>query len=193
MAELKDRISNHVKAAKAWLGRAEESFDKEEDIRGELNLMLAQAELKRAQESKERNKKYRRKNRLIHSMLAASVAGLVAVVGFSGLGMIDRKPAVEAIVQFNELEQPKAVIVDKTEKPLLDDKPKQRTEKKLESTVASPVIKREISEVNPIQETNVHVEEKIHQTSTLKEESIDLPPAQMQTLMRAAGKSLRGQ
>lgn len=40
----------HITAAKTWIGLAEESIDKENEIRSDLNLMLAQAELQRAKE-----------------------------------------------------------------------------------------------------------------------------------------------
>lgn len=40
----------HITAAKAWIGQAEESIDKDNEIRSDLNLMLAQAELQRAKE-----------------------------------------------------------------------------------------------------------------------------------------------
>ena len=43
-------VRNHIAAAKGWLNQAEDSLEQENDIRGDLNLMLAQAELQRAQE-----------------------------------------------------------------------------------------------------------------------------------------------
>ena len=48
--EDRSRLRHHVRAAREWLGRAEDSLDRAEDVRGDLNLMLAQAELTRAQE-----------------------------------------------------------------------------------------------------------------------------------------------
>ena len=45
-------VRNHIAAAKGWLNQAEDSLEQENDIRGDLNLMLAQAELQRAQEKK---------------------------------------------------------------------------------------------------------------------------------------------
>lgn len=56
MAEERERICAHVKAAKDWLGRAESSLEKEEDVRGGLNLMLAEAELQRARETRKRKR-----------------------------------------------------------------------------------------------------------------------------------------
>ncbi len=52
MAEEREKICAHVKAAKDWLGRAESSLEKEEDVKGGLNLMLAEAELQRARETR---------------------------------------------------------------------------------------------------------------------------------------------
>ena len=51
MAKNRNTFRQHIRAAREWLGRAENSLDKENDIRGDLNLMLAQAELQRAKES----------------------------------------------------------------------------------------------------------------------------------------------
>ena len=41
----KDR-ADHVRSAKTWLEKAEQSFDRQAGIKGELNLMLAEAEMK---------------------------------------------------------------------------------------------------------------------------------------------------
>ena len=56
MAEEREKICAHVKAAKDWLGRAESSLEKAEDVRGGLNLMLAEAELQRARETRKRKR-----------------------------------------------------------------------------------------------------------------------------------------
>ena len=37
---------HRVRAVRSWLEKAEASFDEESDIKGELNLMLAEAEMK---------------------------------------------------------------------------------------------------------------------------------------------------
>lgn len=50
MTDKKKLYSEHITAAKDWLGKAEESIANDNDIRGDLNLMLAQAELQRAKE-----------------------------------------------------------------------------------------------------------------------------------------------
>ena len=44
MSKVKKKINTHLKAAQRWLGQAEKSFEDDCDLRGELDLMLAQAE-----------------------------------------------------------------------------------------------------------------------------------------------------
>ncbi|MFC2287463.1 MAG: hypothetical protein ACFNJL_07145 [Selenomonas sp.] len=73
MAKEREKICAHVKAAKDWLGRAESSLEKEEDVRGGLNLMLAEAELQRARETRKR-KRFAR-------FLAPALAMLLALGG----------------------------------------------------------------------------------------------------------------
>lgn len=73
MAEERERICAHVKAAKDWLGRAESSLEKAEDVRSGLNLMLAEAELQRARET--------RKGKRFARFLAPALAVLLALGG----------------------------------------------------------------------------------------------------------------
>ena len=43
MGDKRKRLRLHIKAAKEWLGQAEDSLEKERDIQGDLKLMLAKA------------------------------------------------------------------------------------------------------------------------------------------------------
>ena len=52
MNNKRQKVRKHITAAKDWLGRAENSMDKENDVRSDLDMMLAQAELQRAHETK---------------------------------------------------------------------------------------------------------------------------------------------
>ncbi|MBB5336362.1 hypothetical protein [Pectinatus brassicae] len=53
MAKVDNMMKEHITAAKKWLGKAETSLNNQNNIRGDIHLMLAEAELKRA---KEKNK-----------------------------------------------------------------------------------------------------------------------------------------
>ena len=51
MDDKRKNLKKHISAAKAWLGKAEHSLDNDNDIKSELNIMLAKAELQRADET----------------------------------------------------------------------------------------------------------------------------------------------
>lgn len=92
----RERLFAHVKAAKDWLGRAESSLEREEDVRGGLSLMLAEAELQRARETQ-------RKKRFVQ-FLAPALALLLA----AGAGLAWRawepspeKGAAEAVAELS--------------------------------------------------------------------------------------------
>ena len=189
MAEGKEKIKNHVSAAKEWLGKAEQSLDEDNDIKGSLNLMLAQAELKRAQEKKKVNKK-RYSSLLIHSMLVTSIAGIVLVVGFSGTSVFSPKTVSGPIVSAKIVPKAEQVKVEAIEN---NKEIPQRTEEfhtdvqKVEEE--HPVLKIETSNKKTL-EVNVAVSGI---DSMPKKEEINVTPIEMQQLVRAAGKSLRGQ
>ena len=77
--------------------RAEEAFDNEHDIRGELDLLLAQAELQHVREAK--SSRWWHRYRLILNCVAFALALFVAVLGVGGVHFIynsnsyDSKPA----------------------------------------------------------------------------------------------------
>lgn len=68
------KIRQHITAAKGWLSRAEDSLEQENDIQGDLKLMLAQAELKRAQEKNDKKLCVRWFKRLAPGALACALA-----------------------------------------------------------------------------------------------------------------------
>ena len=64
---------HRVRAVQSWLEKAEASFDKESDIKGELNLMLAEAEMKNLRRHHPVHKRFLR--------LGAIVTALCLVTG----------------------------------------------------------------------------------------------------------------
>ena len=67
-------IRQHITAAKGWLSRAEDSLEQENAIQGDLKLMLAQAERKRAQEKNDKKLCVRWFKRLAPGALACALA-----------------------------------------------------------------------------------------------------------------------
>lgn len=64
---------HRVRAVQSWLEKAEASFDKESEIKGELNLMLAEAEMKNLRRHRPAHKRFLR--------LGAIVTALCLVTG----------------------------------------------------------------------------------------------------------------
>lgn len=73
MAKSDNEQAERVRYARAWLERAEKSFDNKADVRGELNLMLAEAEMKNLRKNHGTGRKIRR--------LAAVLTALVLALG----------------------------------------------------------------------------------------------------------------
>lgn len=79
MSDKRKAVRNHITAAKTWLSQAENSIDKENDLRSDLDLMLAQAELQRAQETKQR-KLWQRWVKRLAPLGAALLVGVAYVL-----------------------------------------------------------------------------------------------------------------
>lgn len=66
---------NHIRAAREWLGRADDSLAAEKDVQGDLKLMLAKAELAQVRKSHKT---------CILSSWSTRLAALLVAVGISG-------------------------------------------------------------------------------------------------------------
>ncbi|WP_094603918.1 hypothetical protein SPSIL_043400 [Sporomusa silvacetica DSM 10669] len=80
VADCKQNVNRHLNSAQQWLSEAEQAFDKDKDIRGELNLFLAQAELTHAREVN-RSQQWRYKYPVLRHSLAVGLAVMVAIGG----------------------------------------------------------------------------------------------------------------
>ncbi|GBG58051.1 hypothetical protein SPFL3102_01771 [Sporomusaceae bacterium FL31] len=193
MADLKQRMSRHLRSARQWLTRAEESFDKESDIRAELDLMLAQAELQHAKETK-RAGEWRYKYLVMRHGFALGLAMLIAVGGLGGaFYMIQGR---QTVIPPSIAEQPSQSI-HRTDFQVVPDT---ATVPKTSSAEAMDSVSARVSEVPAIVQAQPvsmkatdRQEMKVQQHKEAADSGLELPPDEMQKLMRAAGKSLRGQ
>ena len=80
VADCKQNVNRHLNSAQRWLSDAEQAFDKDKDIRGELNLFLAQAELTHAREVN-RSQQWRYKYPVLRHSMAFGLAMAVAIGG----------------------------------------------------------------------------------------------------------------
>lgn len=83
---------HRVRAVRSWLEKAEASFDEESDIKGELNLMLAEAEMKNLRKHHPVSRNWLRTG----AMVTAFCLALGGWYAFRLTGPEERPPAVEA-------------------------------------------------------------------------------------------------
>ena len=72
----RNRLRSHIRAARNWLGQAENSLADEKDVQCDLKLMLAKAELQHAEERRGRGAS------LIKKLLPVATAGAIAAAIF---------------------------------------------------------------------------------------------------------------
>lgn len=181
MADLKQNMFRHLSSAKQWLAKAEESFDKDSDIRGELDLFLAQAELQHAREtSRSRPVWYRRP--YFRHILSFAVAAVVCVSGFGGYLMISRNTAMPIPLAVQEAKPAPAVKI--TEREAMDTPAKVDTPRPALPVAVSTAPAEPVEAPAPRGQAS-------RPTQAAKDNIVS--PDEMQRMVQAAGKSLRGQ
>lgn len=182
MADFKSHMFRHLRSTRQWLAKAEESFDKDSHIRGELDLILAQAELQHARESNcSHNGRF--KFPLITQVLSLAIAASVFAVGFGTFWWLEhRGPAVPIPLAVQEAKNGPVNVVP-VEKLAVQAPIKEAPTvlPAVEASVQTPPVAR----VEDRQDKN--------QRSLQTEKENLLSPDEMQKVIRAAGKSLRGQ
>lgn len=172
------RALEHLRAAQGWLKKAEQSFDEEKTIRGELNLMLAKAELKRVQEKRRASQ-----NRIRWALYRHGGAFVCAIL-LAGIGMAFYTSTFhEDVVEPAGASQEMSVLPSRSAEVL-------RQVPTEEPSNLPPMAKekQEIASV-PIGETSSIVYNEIQETNS----RISISQEEMHGLMQAAGRSLRGQ
>ena len=190
MSDGKNRFRAHVRAAREWLGRAESSLDRQEDIRSDLNLMLAQAELQRAKETKRLTKK----ERLLHRLAPFMAAGAMAAGCFFFL-QYERSPAAAPVVP-----SAAAVTAQRPEAPVTAAAPEQP---KTADVQNAPVLQAAaVPEPETVPAASAPIAEPVSPpaaapaaerapVSAEQPSPAGVPSENMQKLMRTAGQSLR--
>lgn len=192
MADLKKHMLARLRSARHWLVRAEESFDKERDIRGELDLLLAQAELQRVKEE-HRSSQWRYKYPLLRHGLALSLALMAGVIGTGGAYWWQQ--------QVKTVQPVPPALHQQAESPV-SPAASQMAEQRESLPAALPSAGENLPAQAAYQPPSDRpVTPQVTGSSTERISSVAAPavqaevvsPAEMQKLVRAAGKSLRGQ
>ena len=194
MTDLKNKLKGHLCSARYWLGKAEESIEKDRDIRAELNLMLAQAEITHAKtvKSEKHCRQINYRGLLIRSILLTGLASFVLVFGFGGFMGIHHKVATESqqATQGNVGGLGLQSIVNKQVESA-QEAPAMNQSVTINQQPTMPAV--EIETKSPQQKVDVEAPTvKLEEKTALPEQPIRLQPHEMQELISAAGKSLRG-
>lgn len=165
-----------VKAVKRWLDKAEDAYTGHQELTGEMNLMMAQAEMQRLKEV--------HKNSPVRKWGLRGCAMIVAVLLFFGFHFIDEEmnkneieaqPPVEIVI--HETPTP---VAEKVEPPPVVEVPREASA--VEASVAAPEAVVPSAPAVPV---------------VAAEPSHPAPPAlsdqEIQSVVGEAGRALRGQ
>ncbi len=192
VADERSRLRRHVRAAREWLGRAEDSLDRAEDVRSNLNLMLAQAELMRAKETERPSASMVWARRVASFCIAALLAAGSLWVWRAGVPPAQERPLGERRIERQTQEaavgaaatalQPSNSLPAATQEPApLTESPAEQDLPVIEAVEAEP---QEAEPIAAVQEAETPT------TAPLPQET-RLPSEDMQRLMNSAGQSLR--
>lgn len=185
MAEQNDKKTKHLRSARQWLTRAEESFDKDHDVRGELNLFLAKAELQHVQETGA-------KRGWLRPAFRHGLAVIVAVMLVSTAYGLYQRPYDHAASQ--SAPSPPAGMGSS---PVLRPDPAGNNAVSLQPPAYAPS-PASVSPAKPVVQTALPQQQAVEKRSEpdplpLSEQRSPVSSEEMKSLIRAAGKSLRGE
>lgn len=196
MADLKNKLKGHLCSARHWLGKAEESLEKDRDIRAELNLMLAQAEITHAKEVKSESqyKRINYRDLLIRSILFIGLISFAIVSGFGGFMGTPQKVSDQSQKTMMSYGSTVSEDVSSNGQTVME------SQGGAASIHGFTQLERQHNEVEtekkmPMKQTVV-VEEAVPKAEvkvSVPEQPVQLQPREMQALISAAGKSLRGE
>ena len=191
------KYKEHVRAAREGLGRAEDSLEQEDHIRGDLDVMLAQAELQRAQETEEGRVRRRWLGRLLPAGAAALVAALVWGLWPSVPAPLIERPSVMPAAEPGEAGSASVPAAAATPMAI-----ESSTVRPMTAEIVPPTVPPMTAEISSVVEEPSSVEVPISEAADMEPlpqpsprvPSRDiLPSRDMQKLMSAAGQSLRAQ
>ena len=189
------KIRQHITAAKGWLSRAEDSLEQENAIQGDLKLMLAQAELKRAQEKNDKKLCVRGFKRLAPGALACALA-------LGGIIYAQQSEDSPSLTKQNQLtstsltEQGSSsgagrdkVVESKKSHENLSEEREVDTPAYVQIQPNEEAHSEEVS--NTIESRPVEVESQQAPSSLKNVQPSEVPAPAMQKLMQSAGSKLR--
>ena len=192
MTDKKKLYSEHITAAKDWLGKAEESIAKDNDIRSDLNIMLAQAELQRAKEKDDTALIRKRLKWILPWITAIGIA--VGYVYFLRPELFttvrEESPAVTVVKEENVPAKENIIQTDTDDKAEIPLQNENNAVKPIDNTERVNVPETAVTE--KIEGTyRERIEDKNDTVQEVKTEKSSLPEKDIQKMIQSAGKILR--
>lgn len=192
MTDKKKLYSEHITAAKDWLGKAEESIAKDNDIRSDLNIMLAQAELQRAKEKDDTALIRKRLKWILPWITAIGIA--VGYVYFLRPELFttvrEESPAVTVVKEENVPAKENIIQTDTDEKAEIPLQNENNAVKPIDNTERVNVPETAVTE--KIEDTyRERIEDKNDTVQEAETEKSSLPEKDIQKMIQSAGKILR--
>lgn len=192
MTDKKKLYSEHITAAKDWLGKAEESIAKDNDIRSDLNIMLAQAELQRAKE-KDDTALIRKKLKWILPWITA-IGIAVGYVYFLRPELFttvrEESPVVTVVKEENVPAKENIIQTDTDDKAEIPLQNENNAVKPIDNTERVNVPETAVTE--KIEGTyRERIEDKNDTVQEAETEKSSLPEKDIQKMIQSAGKILR--
>ena len=106
MEDKRKNLRKHIRAASDWLEQADKSIEREEDLRGDLKLMLAKAELQNAEKHQNRSR--------LTKVLSFATAALIAL----GIFWLNDEPE-----NISQLTTSTVSTLNSPDKPSLEENP----------------------------------------------------------------------
>ena len=192
MTDKKKLYSEHITAAKDWLGKAEESIAKDNDIRSDLNIMLAQAELQRAKEKDDTALIRKRLKWILPWITAIGIA--VGYVYFLRPELFttvrEESPAVTVVKEENVPAKENIIQTDTDDKAEIPLQNENNAVKPIDNTERVNVPETAVTE--KIEGTyRERIEDKNDTVQEAETEKSYLPEKDIQKMIQSAGQILR--
>ena len=171
MNESVRKVKGRIQAAKQWLNQAEEHFGRNAPARGEIDLMLAEAELRSTRETLRPGHRWSIMN-WVHQGIALSLAAVLAAAGVGGAWWWwrdARAATLPAIGVVAEAPLPPAPV---------------------QNIAAAPIQKPEPAPAAAVEST--HAGQEVNDADRPAKRETAVSREEMKRLIQAAGQSLRG-
>ena len=167
-----------IRAVKHWLTRAEQHFDVDAPVRGQMDLLIAEAELRSTRNVVESNSNWRKGNWRLQ-LIAFSFAAILVTAGVGRLWLQNESSRNDATPVRQIALPPITLTVPPAPVSVVEDKKLALPARGSETAVAASV------------DTMNHAQE-VKKTEPMTAPQTTLSPEEMNRLVQAAGQTLRG-